>query len=61
MEWDRDQIIGKNLLEPQILKLSKIALALGANLVGDDGEKYTYRRSFWGRERVVEEKIYSRR
>ena len=50
--WEKDQIIGKSLQEPQIVKLSKIAKALDAQLIGDEDEQYLLQRSFFGRESV---------
>jgi len=46
--WDSHEIIGKSLLEPQIIKFCEIADKLGANVVGDDGERYKVKRGFFG-------------
>jgi len=50
--WDKYEVIGKSLLDPQIIKLCEIAEALGAKLIGDDGEEYVYRKQLFGRKRL---------
>jgi hypothetical protein len=50
--WDKCEVIGKSLLDPQIIKLCEIAEALGAKLIGDDGEEYIYRKRLFGRKRL---------
>jgi len=51
--WYRSEIICKNPDEAQVLKLVAIAEALGARVVGDDGERYERGKSIFGRSKVV--------
>ena len=50
--WKQDQITCKNPDEAQIAKMVRIAEVLQAMVVGDDGERYTLRRTLFGRRRV---------
>jgi|ERR1035438_9153520 hypothetical protein len=50
--WYQDQIICKNPDPAQMAKLIRIADALKAQVIGDDGEKYVLKRSLFGREKV---------
>jgi hypothetical protein len=49
--WE-DAIICKNPGDPEVLKLLAMAKALGAYVVGDDGEQYKLHRSIFGRESI---------
>jgi hypothetical protein len=40
--------------EPQQLKLTQIARALNAFVVGDDGERYESRKNLFGKQKVLE-------
>jgi hypothetical protein len=51
--WYRDQIVCSGADEAQIGKLLRIAAALSATVVGDDGEKYELRKTFIGKEKIV--------
>jgi hypothetical protein len=51
--WYRDQIVCSGADEAQIGKLLSIAVALSASVVGDDGEKYELRKTFFGEEKIV--------
>jgi hypothetical protein len=51
--WYRDQIVCSGADEAQIGKLLSIAVALSASVVGDDGEKYELRKTFFGKEKIV--------
>jgi hypothetical protein len=50
--WRLDQILCRNPDDAQIAKMVRIAEALKAVVVGDDGERYTLRRTLFGRRRV---------
>jgi hypothetical protein len=50
--WEHDQILCKNPSEVQTAKLIRMANALLAIVVGDDGERYTLRRGLFGREKI---------
>ena len=50
--WDRNQIICKNPDEKLIAKMIKMADLLQAKVVGDDGERYTLRRSLFGKAKI---------
>ena len=50
--WKQDEIICKNPDEAQTAKMIRMAEALQAIVVGDDGERYTLRRTMFGRRRV---------
>jgi hypothetical protein len=50
--WYKDQILCKNPDQAQTAKLIRIADALKARVIGDDGEKYVLKRSLFGREKV---------
>jgi hypothetical protein len=50
--WTQDQIVCKNPDEAQTAKMIRIAKTLEAMVVGDDGERYTLRRTLFGRRRV---------
>jgi hypothetical protein len=51
--WYRDQILATAPDEAQQWKLVRMARALNAHLVGDDGERYELRTNFEGQERIV--------
>jgi hypothetical protein len=51
--WYRDQIMCSGADEAQIGKLLRIAAALSASVVGDDGEKYELRKTLFGKEKIV--------
>jgi len=50
--WRLDQILCRNPDDAQTAKMVRIAEALQAVVVGDDGERYTLRRTLFGRRRV---------
>jgi hypothetical protein len=50
--WYRDQVLCSGPDKAQQMKLAKIALALSAHAVGDEGERYEIRRNFFGREKL---------
>jgi hypothetical protein len=50
--WDRNQILCTNADERHIAKLTQIADALNAKVVGDDGERYTLRRGLFGKPKI---------
>jgi len=50
--WHQGEVICKNPTEDQITKMSHMAQTLNAQVIGDDGERYTLRRSLFGREKV---------
>ena len=50
--WYRDQIIRKNPDQDRIAKLIRIGGALGAQVFGDDGERYVLHRTLFGRDRI---------
>jgi hypothetical protein len=52
--WCRDQILCSGPDEAQVAKLVRMARALNARAVGDDGERYELRRSLLGREKIVQ-------
>jgi hypothetical protein len=52
--WYRDQLLCSSPNDAQVVKLVRIAAALGAHVVGDDGERYEIRRSILGKQRVVQ-------
>ena len=51
--WYKDQITCAGPDENQQRKLVKIARALKAYVVGDEGERYEIQKSFLGREKLV--------
>ncbi len=51
--WETHEIIGKSLIEPQIIKLCEIAEKLGAKVVGDDGEHYKVKRGLFGGKKLT--------
>ena len=51
--WLRHQVTCKNPDDKQIAKMVRMAEALNARVVGDDGERYEMRRSFLGKQKVV--------
>ena len=51
--WYRDQIVCSGVDEVQIGKLLRIAAALNASLMGDDGERYELRKTIFGKEKIV--------
>ena len=51
--WYRSEIKCKNPTDAQILKLAEMAKALGAMLLGDDGERYELGKSFFGKPKVI--------
>jgi hypothetical protein len=50
--WRLDQILCRNPDDAQTAKMIRIAEKLGAIVVGDHGERYTLRRTLFGRRRV---------
>jgi len=50
--WRLDQILCRNPDDAQTAKMVRIAEALQAVVVGDDGERYTLRRTLFGRRRL---------
>lgn len=50
--WHQGEISCKNPNEDQIAKLIRMADILKAHVIGDEDERYTLRRSFWGREKI---------
>ena len=51
--WFRDQILCSGPDDVQLVKLVRIAGALNAHVVGDDGEEYQLRKPLFGREKIV--------
>ena len=51
--WYKSEVRCKNPSEEQLLKLLDLATALGAHVVGDDGEKYQRGKSIFGKSKVV--------
>jgi hypothetical protein len=51
--WCKDQIICAGPSDAQQIKLVRIAQALGVYAVGDDGERYELRKTFFGKPRLV--------
>jgi len=51
--WYRDQILCSGPSESQIMKLVDIAARLAAIVVGDDGESYSAKRSWFGKSKLV--------
>jgi hypothetical protein len=51
--WYRDQIIASGCDENALPKLIQLSRALGAQVIGDDGERYELRKSFLGKEKVA--------
>lgn len=51
--WYRDQIQCSGADDAQQLKLVRMARALNAYVVGDDGERYEIKKGFLGKEKVV--------
>jgi hypothetical protein len=51
--WYKSEVRCKNPSEEQLLKLVDLATALGAHVVGDDGEKYQRGKSIFGKQKVV--------
>lgn len=51
--WYRDKIECSDPDEIQQLKLTKIAQALEAFVIGDDGERYESKKNLFGKEKVV--------
>jgi hypothetical protein len=51
--WYRDQLLSSSPDQKQLTKLIRIATALDARVVGDDGERYELRRSIFGKEKVA--------
>jgi hypothetical protein len=52
--WYRDQILCSDPNEAQVAKLVRMARALNARAIGDDGERYELRRSLLGKEKIVQ-------
>jgi hypothetical protein len=51
--WRLDQILCRNPDDAQTAKMIRIAEALDARVVGDHGERYTLRRTLFGRRKVL--------
>jgi hypothetical protein len=51
--WYRDQIQCSGPDDAQQFKLARIARALNAYAVGDDGERYEIKKGFFGREKLA--------
>jgi hypothetical protein len=51
--WYRDQIQCSGPDDAQQMKLARIARALNAHAVGDDGEHYELQRGLFGKEKLV--------
>lgn len=51
--WWRNEVRCKNPSAAQTLKLAQMAAALGAVLVGDDGERYELGKTLFGRPKVI--------
>lgn len=51
--WFRDQILCSGPDDVQLVKLVRIANALSAHVVEDDGEGYQLRKQLFGREKIV--------
>jgi hypothetical protein len=51
--WYRDQILCSGPDDNQIIKLVRLAHALNAHVVGDDGEMYELRKNFLGKEKLI--------
>jgi hypothetical protein len=51
--WYKSEVRCKNPNEEQLLKLVDLAAALGAHVVGDDGEKYQRGKTIFGKPKVV--------
>jgi hypothetical protein len=51
--WYKDQIICAGPSDAQQIKLVQIAQALGAYAIGDDGERYEFRKTFFGKPKIV--------
>ena len=51
--WYRDQILCSGPSKSQIMKLVDIAVRLAAIVVGDDGERYSVKRSRFGMPKLV--------
>lgn len=50
--WHQGEVNCKNPDEGQITKMIHMAQTLNAQVIGDEGERYTLRRSLWGREKI---------
>ncbi len=50
--WYRDQILCSGPDDAQQMKLARIARALNAYAVGDDGEHYVIKKGFFGKEKL---------
>jgi hypothetical protein len=51
--WYKSEMQCKNPIEAQLLKLIEIGKALGARVVGDDGEKYESGKTIFGKSKIV--------
>jgi hypothetical protein len=51
--WRRSEITCKNPDAAQTLKLAQMAAALGAVLLGDDGERYELGKTLFGKPKVT--------
>jgi hypothetical protein len=51
--WYRGQVVCCGPNDRQVAKLVRIAAALNARVVGDDGERYELRRSLLGKEKIT--------
>ena len=51
--WWRNEVRCKNPSDAQTLEMAQMAAALGAFLVGDDGERYELGRTLVGKPKVI--------
>jgi len=51
--WYRDQLLCSSPDDAQLTKLVRIASALNARVIGDDGKGYQLRNSVFGKEKIV--------
>ena len=52
IRWNQDQLVSTDPNSALTAKLIRMATALNAYLVGDNGEHYILRRNMWGPERI---------
>jgi hypothetical protein len=52
--WHKDQIICSNASEEQVIKMVEISKALGAKVIGDDGETYDVKKNVFGKLSVIQ-------
>jgi hypothetical protein len=51
--WYKDQIKCSNAGNDQIIKLIQMSKALGAKLIGDDGEYYQVKKNIFGKPHII--------